>query len=170
MKLSCLPVSLYEEIFSGQKSVGDWVRLAADLGLDGIDFSIKFFPDRETKVLDALNEEIQRAGLELCMLACYPDFTHSDASQREREIEQMKAELRLAATLGARFVRVTAGQNHPGLRREDGVRWAVEGLRHALDEAERLGVSLAYENHTKGAPWQYWDFSQPAAIFLEILS
>ena len=28
---------------------------------------------------------------------------------------------------------------------------------------------LAYENHTKGAPWDHWDFSQPTEIFLEIL-
>ena len=47
MKLSCLPVSLYEGIFSGERSVLDWVRLGGDLGLDGIDVSVKFFPSRE---------------------------------------------------------------------------------------------------------------------------
>ena len=31
------------------------------------------------------------------------------------------------------------------------------------------GITLAYENHTKGTPWDYWDFSQPTEIFLEIL-
>ena len=170
MKLSCLPVSLYEDIFSGEQSVFDWVRFAADLGLDGIDLSVKFFPNRDPHLLDTLREEIKKAGLELCMLACYSDFTRPDAGQRANEIEQMKADIQFAATLGARFVRVTAGQRHPGVSREQGIGWVVEGFRRMLDEADQLGVTLAYENHTKGAPWQYWDFSQPASIFLEILN
>ncbi|HIB98149.1 TPA: hypothetical protein EYO63_00390 [Candidatus Poribacteria bacterium] len=169
MKLSCLPVSLYEDIFSGKRSILDWVHFGADLGLDGIDVSVKFFPTRETQMLEAIFEEAQRAELDICTLVCYPDFTHPDAFQREREIEQMKSDVRLAATLGAKFVRVTAGQNHPGLHRKQGICWAVEGLCRVLDEAEKVGVILAYENHTKGAPWQYWDFSQPGDIFLEIL-
>ena len=40
MKLSCLPVSLYEGIFSGERSVLDWVNLGGDLGLEGIDVSV----------------------------------------------------------------------------------------------------------------------------------
>ena len=43
MKLSCLPVSLYKDIFNGEKSVLDWVHLGADLGLDGIDVGGDFF-------------------------------------------------------------------------------------------------------------------------------
>jgi sugar phosphate isomerase/epimerase len=170
MKLSCIPVSFYDDIFSGKKSVVDWVHFAAALGLDGVDFSVKFFPTRERQVLNTISEMAQKVGIELCMLACYPDFTHPDAGQRTQEIEQMKADVRLTAALGARFARVTAGQNHPGIHREQGIRWAVEGLRQALDEADKMGVTLVYENHTKGAPWQYWDFSQPAEIFLEILN
>ena len=169
MKLSCLPVSLYEDIFSGKKSVLDWVRFAAELGLDGVDFSVKFFPNHQTEEIDTVRKEIQRAGIEPCTLACYSDFTHPDAKQRAREIEQMKAEVRLAADLGIPFVRITAGQNHPGIQQEQAVYWVVEGFREVLNEANQLGVTLVYENHTKGAPWQYWDFSQPTEIFLKIL-
>ena len=57
MKLSCLPVSLYEDIFSGKRSILDWVHFGADLGLDGIDVSVKFFPTRETQMLEAIFEE-----------------------------------------------------------------------------------------------------------------
>ena len=169
MKLSCLPVSLYDDVFSGRKSVSDWVHFAATLGLDGVDFSVKFFSDREAEGLNSLRAEIEEVGIEPCMLACYSDFTQPDPDLRESEIEQMREDLQLAATLGIRFVRVTAGQRHPGVAREQGVQWVVTGFRQALDEAEKLGVGLAYENHTKGAPWQYWDFSQPQEIFLEIL-
>ena len=170
MKLSCIPVSLYEDIFSGQRSVSDWIHFAAALGLEGVDFSVKFFPTRDEGTLSAIVAEGEKIGIEFCALACYPDFTHPNAEQRAREVEQMKADVQLTAALGAKYARVTAGQNHPGTDREAGIHWAVEGLRQVVDEADRLGVTLVYENHTKGAPWQYWDFSQPSEIFLEILN
>jgi sugar phosphate isomerase/epimerase len=72
--------------------------------------------------------------------------------------------------LGAQFVRVTAGQAHPDVGRAEGVTWAVSGLASGLEFAAQAGVTLAYENHTKGYGWIYNDFSQPADIFLEIAS
>lgn len=169
MKLSCLPVSLYDGIFTGKSTVADWIRFGAELGLDAVDFSIKFFPRRDEKITNITRTILAKRGVEACMLACYSDFTHPDETQRAQALTELKADIALAKTLGAKFVRVTAGQNHPGTEREDGVRWVVDGFRHALDEAEKHGITLAYENHTKGAPWQYWDFSQPSEIFLEIL-
>lgn len=170
MKLSCLPVSLYDDIFSGKSTVVDWIRIGAGLGLDAVDFSVKFFPHRDEKLLNIVRTILAERGVQTCMLACYSDFTHPDPTQRAQELINLKSDIALAKTLGAKFVRVTAGQNHPGTDRKDGVRWVTEGFRHALDEAEKYGITLAYENHTKGAPWQYWDFSQPSEIFLEILN
>ena len=51
MQLSCLPVSLYNDIFTGKSSVADWIQFGAELGLDAVDFSIKFFPDRDTETI-----------------------------------------------------------------------------------------------------------------------
>ncbi len=170
MKLSCLPVSLYDDIFTGKSDVTDWIQFGAELGLDAVDFSIKFFPERDTATLDRTIAALEKFSVQTCMLACYSDFTHPDPTQRQQELVNLKADIALAKTLGAKFVRVTAGQNHPGIERTTGVRWVVDGFHRALDEAESHGITLAYENHTKGAPWDYWDFSQPTEIFLEILN
>ncbi len=169
MKLSCLPVSLYDDIFSGKSSVADWIKFGTELDLDAVDFSIKFFPHWNIQLLNTVRITLARRGLEACMIACYSDFTHPDPAQRAEELIKLKSDITLAKTLGANFVRVTAGQNHPGIAHKEAVRWVTDGFRHALDEAEKQGITLAYENHTKGAPWQYWDFSQPSEIFLEIL-
>ena len=170
MKLSCLPVSWFGDILSGRMSLEEWMRFAVGLGLDAIDFTVLFLKNRDASYLDSLREAILRHGLELCMLTCYPDFTHPNAVERARQVEEMVVNIRAAARLGAKLVRMTAGQRHPGVNREQGVEWAIEGLRQVLPEADRLGITLAYENHTKGTPWQYWDFSQPTEIFLEILN
>ena len=169
MRLSCLPVSLYPDIFSGLKSVEDWIAFAAAVDLDGVDFSIKFFDNRTQEQLHRVRRAAEDAHVQLCTLACYSDFTQPDPERRAQESEQVASEIRLAAALGMQYVRVTAGQNYPGLERAKAVVWVVEGFRKALDVASHVGVTLAYENHTKGAPWQYWDFSQPSEIFLEIL-
>ncbi len=171
MRLSCLPVSLYDDIFTGKRTVADWVGLGAKLGLDAVDFSIKFFPRRIADTYHRMLAVLacEKFRITPCMLACYSDFTHPDAAQREAELTQLKADIELADLLGARFVRITAGQNHPGIPRDEGVQWVTEGFRRALDEADTRGITLAYENHTKGAPWDYWDFSQPTEIFLQIL-
>ena len=169
MKLSCLPVSLYDDIFTGKSTVADWIQFGAELGLDAVDFSIKFFPKRDAETIKRTRASLEKYNIIPCMLACYSDFTHPDAGQRAQELTDLKADIALAKALGAKFIRVTAGQNHPGTEREAGVRWVTDGFRRALDAAEKQGITLAYENHTKGAPWDYWDFSQPSEIFLEIL-
>ena len=169
MKLSCLPVSLYNDIFTGKSTVTDWIQFGAELGLDAVDFSIKFFPKRDVETINQTRAALEKYNITPCMLACYSDFTHPDRVQRAQELTDLKADIALAKALGAKFIRVTAGQNHPGTERAAGVQWVTDGFRHAIDEAERYGITLAYENHTKGAPWDYWDFSQPTEIFLEIL-
>jgi len=169
VKLSCLPVSWFNDILTGKRALKEWVRFAASLGLDGVDFTILFFQHMDEMGLYDLREEIERVGLKTCMLASYPDFTHPDAEERIRQIEDMRRIVQLASRLGASLIRVTAGQRHPGVTRQQGIKWAIEGLRQVLPEADRLDVTLAYENHTKGAPWQYWDFSQRSDVFLEIL-
>ena len=169
MKLSCLPVSLYNNIFTGKSSVADWIQFGAELGLDAVDFSIKFFPTRNIETIKQTRTALEKYNITPCMIACYSDFTHPDPAQRAQELTDLKADIALAKTLGAEFLRVTAGQNHPGTKRAAGVQWVADGFRRALDEAEKHGIALAYENHTKGAPWDYWDFSQPTEIFLEIL-
>ena len=70
--------------------------------------------------------------------------------------------------MGVDFVRVTAGQKHPGVKGADGVAWAADGLTAWVDEAKAAGVTLVYENHAIGYGWTYFDFSQTASVFLEI--
>jgi sugar phosphate isomerase/epimerase len=67
------------------------------------------------------------------------------------------------------MVRVTAGQAHPQIGREDGIGWAVDGLTRLTELVKDTGVQLVYENHAKPGAWQYTDFSQSPQIFLEIV-
>ncbi len=169
MKLSCLPVSYFPRIISGQMSMGQWAREASDIGLDGIDLSVLFLRGRAGSNLAAVRQEIVDAGMQLIVLNTYPDFTHPDSAERDRQAVQLSEDITAAAELGAAFVRVTAGQAHPHTGRTEGIEWAVEGLLGALPVAERCGPQLVYENHAKPGCWDCPDFSHPGDIFLEIV-
>ena len=169
MKLSCIPVSLFKEIIGGSMSIQEWAQVGKEAGLDAIDVSILFIPDRSRAAVAMLRKAIEATGMRVAMVASYPDFTHPDAAQRAREVDLAQEVVEVAAGLGAEMVRVTAGQAHPETGREDGIRWATEGLRQLTDRTRKSGVRLVYENHSKPGAWTYTDFSQPPDIFLAIV-
>ena len=169
MKLSCLPVSLYPELSAGTRTLPDWFRFAAELGLDGADVSVVHLASTEPGYLQTLRGQAADAGVQIAMLVTYADFTHPDAAERTRQVSELRRFIDVAAQLGTPFIRVTAGQAHPGLERAAATEWAVKGLTACLDDAAAKGVTLCYENHTKGYAWTYNDFSQPSDIFLEIV-
>jgi sugar phosphate isomerase/epimerase len=169
MKLSCLPVSLYPELSAGTRTLPQWFALAVALGLDGADVSVVHLASTTPDYLQELRDQATDAGIQIAMLVTYADFTHPDAGERTRQVEELRRYIDVAAKLGAPFIRVTAGQAHPGLERVAATEWAVAGLTACLDDAAATGVTLCYENHTKGYAWTYNDFSQPADIFLEIM-
>jgi sugar phosphate isomerase/epimerase len=150
-------------------SVGQWAREAVDVGLDAIDLSILFIQGQEPSQLRALRQEIESAGTGVAMVTTYPDFTNPDAKARAREAALLEQHIAAAAALGAEMVRVTAGQAHPATGREEGVRWAVEGLTGALAVADQHGTNLVFENHSKPGVWDYADFAHPTDIFLSIV-
>ncbi len=170
MKLSCLPVSLYPDLTAGTRTLVDWFNFAGALGLDGADVSVVHLQSQQPAYLQTLRRQAADAGVQIAMLVTYADFTHPEATERARQVEEIRAYCDVAAALGASFMRVTAGQAHPGVERADGIEWAVAGLTACLDKAAATGVTLCYENHTKGYAWTYNDFSQPADRFLEIVA
>jgi len=170
MKLSCLPVSWFDDIISGRRTLAGWFAFASQLCLDRADLSVSLLQSSEPGYLDAVRRGAESVGIEIGMMTTYPDFTHPDAAERARQIRDLETNIQVVARMGGLFVRVTAGQAHPGVSRAEGIAWAVDGLTRCLDDAAAAGVTLAYENHTKGGPWSYQDFSQPADIFLEIVT
>jgi sugar phosphate isomerase/epimerase len=170
MKLSCLPVSLYPELSAGTRSLADWFRFAGSLGLDGADVSVVHLASTDSAYLQTLRGQATDAGVQIAMLVTYADFTHPDGAERARQVDLLRRYIGVAAELETPYIRVTAGQAHPGLEREAATEWAVAGLTACLDDAADNGVILCYENHTKGYAWTYNDFSQPSDIFLEIVA
>ncbi len=168
MQLSCLPVSFFPDIIAGRMSLAEWAAMGARLGLDAIDLSILLVPDRSPAAVAAARRAIEAEGMRVTMVTSYPDFTHPNAAQRERELALEQEVVAVAAGLGASLVRVTTGQAHPETGRAEGVAWAVEGLSRLAESTRHLGITLVYENHSKPGAWTYTDFAEDPALFLEV--
>lgn len=168
MKMSCLPVSLFPTIVNNEMTIREYVRFCKNQGLDGFDLGITLLKNHTPNYIAQLKKEIETEGIPLIMVTTYPDFTHPDHLQRERELDYLVRDIALASALGAKYVRVTAGQAHPATTEAEGIKWAIAYLRKAVQSSEKYGITLVYENHAKPGAWEYIDFSNPPRIFLAI--
>jgi sugar phosphate isomerase/epimerase len=155
-------------MLSGELSIGQWATMGAATGLDAIDISVLFLQSRQTEYLRRIAKQIGQSGIRLAIVNTYSDLTHPDPEERTRQAAGLKADIEAAAELGAEFVRITAGQAHPDIREDEAVHWVLEYFHQAQGAAEKNGIMLVYENHSKPGIWKYPDFSHPAATFLRI--
>ena len=168
MKLSCLPVSLFPAIMSDQISIKEYARLCKSLDLDGFDLGMALIKNHTPVYINSLKKDIEEAAIPLTMITTYPDFTHPEARQREREFEYLRHDIAIASALGAKFLRITAGQAHPEMPVDRGIELVVSYFQRIAPHAENYEVKLVYEDHAKPGAWDYIDFSNPPQIFLRI--
>jgi sugar phosphate isomerase/epimerase len=168
MQLSVLPVSFFADIISGKMSLAQWAQMGRELGLEGIDVSILFFPEASPTAIRQARRQVEDADMTINMISTYPDFTHPDPLERERELERAQETVAVASGLGCNYVRLVAGQAHPETTREEGIAWAIAGMSALVEKTRGADVALVYENHGKPGAWTYTDFSQPPDIFMEI--
>lgn len=170
MKMSCLSVSLFPAILNGEMTIREYAKLCKGFGLDAFDLGLILLKNHTPKYITQVKKDIVEEGIPLAMVTTYPDFTHPDALERDREFDFLVHDIALASAIGARFLRITAGQAHPGTNEQDGIRWAVDYFKRAAPISDKYGITLVYEDHSKPGAWDYMDFSNPPHIFLEIAS
>ena len=168
MKLSVLPVSLFPKLVSGEMTVPEWAAYAQNLGVDGFDTSIMFFPNATPTALQKIKAEMVERNITIqpTMVCCYPDFTNPDALERQRQIDYLTRDLALVSDLGFTHARITAGQNHAGLSVEEGAKLCTDCFEKMIPASERYGVKMVFENHSKPGAWPLIDFSFEKEAFL----
>ncbi len=157
-----------DAIVTGRMMLDEWARLAAEAGLDGLDVSALMVRDHTPVGLTAARRALSSTGLPVVMITTYPDFCHPDADQRKREQAYFARDIALTAELGARYLRIVAGQAHPGLDQATAIGWVLDAFSSAAATAREFGVQLVYENHSTPGAWHHSDFSHPTPVFLAI--
>jgi len=171
-RISAFPKCYLDEISQKRTmSVFDWIQMARDLPADGLEMYEGFLWELSDPFLERIRESLQKAGFEMPMLCCSPDFTHPDAAKRKAAIEYQKQMIEVAFKLGGpgTVCRVLSGQRWPEVGLEQGLDYAAFGIQSCILVAESYGVVLGIENHYKDGFWLYPEFAQKKEVFLQLL-
>jgi sugar phosphate isomerase/epimerase len=168
-RISVFPKCYFDELYQGKRDYLDWLRQAATLGGEGVEHYDGFFRSFDEAGIAPVRKVLQETGQTSSLMCFSPDFTHSDSTERTRQVERQKAAIDLCAALNIRHCRTLSGQRFPGMTRKEGIDRTVEGIKRSLEYAETRDVVLCMENHYKDGTWQYPEFAQPEDIFLEII-
>lgn len=169
-KLSWFPVSLLRAIVVEKSmTTDDWLRKAKDYGLRAVEVYYKFLGHRDLAYVESLSHSARDLGVEISMLTCSPDLTNPDSEIRRQQKSIMEMQVENAHMLGTPVVRVTAGQKHPGVSDEEGVRWVVDSVMELQGFASKPPVKIAIENHYRDPVWwEMNDFAAKADVFYKI--
>lgn len=169
MKFGCVPMIYFKQlVLDKSMTLDQWLDVAKTLPIDATEIHDQSLASRDPQYLSQLKQKLEETNIRVSQFTAAPDYTSPNANYRQAMIEKTKADVDVAAFLGATCVRVTAGQVYPSVEREQGIQYVVESLKPALEYAYQKGVFLAYENHYKDYFWNYPDFSQRSEVFLEI--
>ena len=140
------------------------------IGVPGLEFYSGFLELKDRAVWSESRRIAADHGMTIPMLCCSPDFTHADATFRQRQIEQQIGWIEMCAELGGSYCRVLSGQRRPEVSRDDGLRYAAESIMACTPAAAELGVTLIIENHYKDNYWEYPEFAQSMTDFCDLVA
>jgi sugar phosphate isomerase/epimerase len=168
-RLSVFPKGFFDALVARRLDLFEWIRLAGTLGVDGLELYPRFFESFDDTYVARVRAAAAGEGLALPMLCNSPDFTQPEPGARAAEVARTRRMLEVTAALGGRWCRVLSGQNRPGLDARAATAWVVECLEALIPAAEATGVVMVMENHYKDGLWEYPEFAQSTARYLEIL-
>ncbi len=171
MKLAAFPKCYMDELVRDRTmSIFQWIEMAADLPVDGLELYDGFLESFEEAYLEKVSAALTVHNLAMPMMCYSPDFTRPRAEERREEVEREKRVVDVTVRLGGKFCRVLSGQRRPEVSRQQGVRWVVECIRDLVEYSSARGVVLAIENHYKDNFWAHPEFAQQQDVFLEIVN
>ena len=154
-KFSCLPLSLYQNIYDGSLSLSRFSSMAREMGYDGIDINEYFTKDLSLREAESLSLGLQLPVI--CMCA-YSDFTNCDPVTLRNEVQRALNNIEKAACLGAEYIRLTAGPAHPYCD-DNTVDTVYACFEECAEEAKKHNIKILIENHLKALSWDYPDYN-----------
>lgn len=169
MKLSCIPVSFFRAFCSGEMSIAEWLNFAAELGLDGIECGPLLVQPAGPVSPAEFRRMAEARGLTVSNFTAYSDFSHPDEEARRQEVSVLIEWARVACELGCPSIRALTGQQRDGVDQVQGIAWVVECIRRVGEAADRMGLRVNVENHTKAFTWTSFDFAIHGEVFLRVM-
>jgi len=138
--------SFRNQLQNGSLTYEGLIRMAAELGVDGVDLTTYWLPDTTDQTLFALKRVAYRSGISLYNIGIRARMAQPSADLQAAEVETVRKWLDVAERLGASHMRIFGGAVPKGATEEQAVAWAVETLKRSADEAAKRGITLGVED------------------------
>lgn len=122
------------------------IHLASDLGLDGIDTTVYWFPDTSDQFLASLRRTAYKNGISLYSIAVRVRLCQPTPELQRAEVDNAKKWIDVADRVGATHVRVFGGSVPKGASEPQAISWAVEVLKRAGEYASTKGIIMGVED------------------------
>jgi len=141
----------YRDYLTGKKkpnmTLDDFVDLSAEMGLPAVELTSYYFKDTSTSYLSKLKGRCTRLGLDISGGAVGNKFTVSDPAKLKEEIRKTKEWTERYSLLGAKTMRIFAGDAVKDEAEEVTRKRCMEAILEVCDHASQFGVYMALENH-----------------------
>ncbi len=129
-------------------TLDDFVRLCADLNLDGTELTSYYFPSGfDDAYLMHLKQLTFRLGLDISGTAIANDFCLPPGPERDKTLAHTRQWIDHAALMDAPVIRIFAGTVPKGSSEQEAIERCAAGINESLEYAATKGVCLALENH-----------------------
>ena len=125
----------------------DFIDLAADLPLDAVELTSYYFAETTDAYLDKIKAHAEKKKLAISGVPVGNNFCLKDDKKRKVQIDLVKDWTARAAKLGAKTVRIFAGNLEKGETLETAQARVIAAMEECLEVAAKHGVLLALENH-----------------------
>jgi len=125
----------------------DFIDFASDLPLDAVELTSYYFAETTEAYLDKLKAHAAKHKLAISGVPVGNNFCLSDDAKRKAEVRKVKDWTERAAKLGAKTVRIFAGNLEKGETLDIAQNRVVAAMEECCAVAEKLGIFLALENH-----------------------
>lgn len=169
-KLAAFPKAFMQALCKdGTMKIREWVDLASKLEIEGLEWYAGFLEMEDKSRWTEFRQMVEDTGKTIPMMCCSPDFTHPDASFRQKEITKQKNWIDMTHVLGGSYCRVLSGQKRPELTIDEGVKLAGDSIMECIPYAQERGITLILENHYKDDFWEYPEFAQKMDVFCQLV-
>lgn len=141
----------YRDYLTGKKSpkmtLFDVADRASEMGIAAIEPTAYYFTSTQKSELAKLKTHCARLGLDISGGAIGNNFCVRNDKKRADELRKTKEWIEHYAALGAKTIRIFAGNLEKGDTIEEARKRCIEAIHEACDHAAEYGVLLALENH-----------------------
>ncbi|MBA4190161.1 MAG: sugar phosphate isomerase/epimerase [Planctomycetaceae bacterium] len=125
----------------------DFIDFAAELPLDAVELTSYYWAETTDAYADKLKDYAAKKKLAISGVPVGNNFCIKDEAKLKAEVQKVKDWTQRAAKVGAKTVRIFAGNLEKGDTLEEAQKRVVASMNECCELAEKLGVLLALENH-----------------------